>query len=218
MKKFVPLLFVKRLVEFIFMFDKAGRDILVHNDSYALSKILDSDREEYVELQRQINGDETLFLNPLCKDIMWDVTTSYKSLFIILDNEGNFCGSVELKDESRTPEIGISILDKCRNKGIARNAISLLIELTYNHANIDYYLVRIESSNSHSRHVFEKMGAKYIGEEISTLDRFKEYLEQNNFEHKMNELTDLYTMFESDERVVRYKLEPKENLCGYKNN
>ncbi len=41
------------------MFAKAGREILVHNDRYALSKIVESDREEYVELQRQINGDTT---------------------------------------------------------------------------------------------------------------------------------------------------------------
>lgn len=62
---------------------------------------------------------------------MWDSALSDKGLFIILDEKMVFCGSVELKDESRTPEIGISILEKCRNKGIAGNAVDLLMELTY---------------------------------------------------------------------------------------
>lgn len=195
------------------MFAETNREILVHNDRYALSKLLESDREEYVELQRQINGDTTFFLNPLSKDIMWDSALSDKGLFIILDEEMNLCGSVELKDESRTPEIGISILEKCRNKGIARNAVDLLMELTYDPENIDYYLVRIEIDNAHSRHVFEKMGAEFLGEDMSTLNRFKEYLEKNSWEEKHKEqLSDLYSMFEGNAKVIQYKLEPKHRL------
>lgn len=108
------------------MFAETNREILVHNDRYALSKLLESDREEYVELQSQINGDTTFFLNPLSKDIMWDSALSDKGLFIILDEEMNLCGSVELKDESKTPEIGISILEKCRNKGFGCKSLHLV--------------------------------------------------------------------------------------------
>ena len=195
------------------MFAKAGREILVHNDRYALSKIVESDREKYVELQRQINGDTTFFRNPLSKDIMWDSVLSDKGLFIILDEKMNFCGSVELKDESRTPEIGISILEKYRNKGIAGNAVDLLMKLTYDPESIDYYLVRIESDNAHSRHVLEKMGAEYLGEDMSTLDCFKEYLTKNNWEEKhKKELSDLYSAFEGDAKVVRYKLDFKHKF------
>lgn len=195
------------------MFTKANREILVHNDSYAISKIIESDREEYTELQRQINGEATLFLNPLSKEIMWDFVLSDKGLFIILDKEMNFCGSVELNGEPRTPEIGISILEKYRNKGIAKNAIDLLMRLTYDPENIDYYLVRIKIDNTHSIHVFEKMGAVYLGEEKSTLDCFKKYLKKNNWEEKhMEELSDLYSNFEDNSRVIQYKLDPTNRI------
>ena len=55
-----------------------SREILVCNGKYALSRIIEADRDEFVELQRQINGDGTFYLNPKCKDMMWEITLGSK--------------------------------------------------------------------------------------------------------------------------------------------
>lgn len=187
-----------------------SREILISKDGYSLSRILGSDRDDYVELQRQINGDNTFFLNPLCKDMMWESVLNDSGIYILIDEDQDFCGSVELKGTSRTPEIGISILEKYRNQGIAAKAVGLLINLTFNPELIDYYVARIEEQNSHSRHVFEKMGAICPGEDLSTKDEFEAFLDKDGWSEKQkSEMVDLFVNHEGNANVVSYKLEPE---------
>ncbi len=192
------------------MFKNNNRELLVHNDHYALVRVAEYDRPDYVELQRQINGDNTLFLNPISKDMMWDSVLADESLYIIIDDSMQFCGSMELQGKSRTPEIGISILEKYRNRGIAQNAVQLLMTLTFNPENIDYYVLRIEEGNSHSRHVFEKMGAVFLGEDLSTAEKFKESLNKDDWaEKQVDEILSIYINREGDSKVVKYKINPE---------
>ena len=191
------------------MFENSEREILVHNDHYALARITENDRAAYVELQRQISGESSLFTNPLSKDTMWKASLSDEGLYIILNEEMVLCGSVELSSHSRTPEIGISILEAFRNKGIAGNAVSLLMELTYDPLTIDYYIARIERDNSHSRHVFEKMGAELMGDDLSTLEEFDEFLHEKDLVKGKDDLAGLFAIFHSNHAVVKYKLTPQ---------
>lgn len=201
------------------MFENSDREILINNGQYALSRICEEDRTEYVELQRQINGDGTFFLNPLSKDIMWDGTIADKGIHVILDHKMNFCGTVDLKDESSTPEIGISILEKYRNKGIARIAIELLLRLTFDPAIINYYIVRIEGTNEHSQHVFKKMGAIFMGEDTNALERFQEYLEKNNWDEKHKEnLSHIFEKHEGDSEILKFKIDPISFLALQRSN
>ncbi len=52
-----------------------NREIYATDGEYTLLPISDEDRENYIELHRQLNGKQTLFLNPYCKDrkIEWRV-------------------------------------------------------------------------------------------------------------------------------------------------
>ena len=191
--------------------DVNDRAILVHADGYALSKIVEGDRGDYYELHRQLFGEDMFFLYPHSADIIWELVLSGSNEYAILDSERRFCGTIQLKRiEERTPEIVLSILEEFRNRGIAKIAVKLLTELTYDPKTMDYYVVRIKSDNSHSIHVFEKMGAEYIGDDVNPLESILETVfNKHNSEELFNELRrDHPELFEEDTTIRRYKLEP----------
>lgn len=134
------------------------------NNKYRLYPIAEEDREEYVELHRQVNGENTLFKNPMAMDLMWEETINGKTkVYSIYNMEGQFCGSIELqKPTSDTPEIGIDLLESFRNKGVAPSVVPLFAKAVCEQQNVQYFKIRITASNSHSKHVFEKLGAKFI--------------------------------------------------------
>jgi hypothetical protein len=61
------------------------RDIFATDGEYYISPILECDRDNYTELHRQINGEGSLYLNPVSKDI--------------LKQYGNLVGGVEKGEE-----------------------------------------------------------------------------------------------------------------------
>lgn len=73
------------------------REMYATDGEFTLYPIADEDRGNYVELHRQLNGNETLFLNPYCKDMMWEQVLSGKDkVYSIFNNNGEYCGSMEL--------------------------------------------------------------------------------------------------------------------------
>jgi hypothetical protein len=57
------------------------RDIFATDGEYYISPILECDRDNYTELHRQINGEGSLYLNPVSKDMMWEQTLAGEELF-----------------------------------------------------------------------------------------------------------------------------------------
>jgi RimJ/RimL family protein N-acetyltransferase len=146
-----------------------NREPYVTDGVYSIFPISEEDRDNYVELHRQLNGAHSLYLNPFAKDIMWETTLHGKNrVYSIYDKDHKYCGSIELQNpEEDTPEIGIDLLESMRNKGIAPKVVPMFARKTYEIKSALYFLIRISSENPHSKHVFEKMGASLIGEEIS---------------------------------------------------
>ncbi len=93
------------------------------DDRFILYSLADVDRDNYEELQRQINGDDTLFLMPKIKDMMWEALlsdTNTTKLYSIFENNGDYCGCIELQQYyTDTPEIGLNLVETKRNQGIA---------------------------------------------------------------------------------------------------
>ena len=52
------------------MEEKMSREKYATDGEYTLFPISDEGRENYTELHRQLNGEKTLFLNPICKDFI----------------------------------------------------------------------------------------------------------------------------------------------------
>lgn len=193
-----------------------GRKVYETDGEYFISPIIEQDHEDYVELHRQLNGETTLFLNPYCKDMMWEQVLHGKDkVFSIFTKNGEYCGSVELQNPlSKTPEIGIDLLEDMRNKGIAPKVIKMFARKTYELQDVEYFIIRISSRNPHSKHVFEKMGVILICEEESLftafMKDFKEVTGEQDVSDIQGKLKEHFGEIEGSaaEVVYRYKLTP----------
>ncbi len=193
------------------------REIYASDGKYMLFQISDDDRDSYVELHRQLSGESTLFLNPHCKDMMWEqvVGVNEDIVYSIYDNNGEYFGSIELQNyDSDTPEIGIDLLEGKRNKGIAPEVVKLFARRTYAERKVEYFLIRISSKNKHSKHVFEKMGVVFIGTTESPFDvimrNCKNVLEKMNSNASVQDEFEKYICIDSEKEVIyEYKLIPE---------
>ena len=193
------------------------RAIYATDGDYTIYPISHEDYEDYIELHRQINGEKTLFLNPGCKDVMWEAVLNGKDrVFSIFASNGEYCGSVEIqRPETNTPEIGIDLLEDKRNKGIATRVIKLVAKRAYQDKQVDYFLIRISSRNLHSKHVFEKMGVIPIGTTESNFNTFiRNFIKvmgdagiDNDMEDRLKRLFDESEDLE-EEVIYEYKLIP----------
>lgn len=186
------------------------REIFATDGEFIIYAIANEDRSDYVELHRQLNGEKSLYLNPISKDIMWEqILSNADSVFSLFMANGDYCGSIELQQpDSNTPEIGIDLLECMRNQGIAPKAVRLFAKKVYEKRKVDYFLIRISSNNLHSQHVFEKMGAVKIREEENAfsgfVERFGEIVEKEGQDLEKYR----YLFEESDDEVVYcYKLD-----------
>ena len=195
---------------------KKGRKIYETDGEYFICPIMEQDRACYVELHRQINGDATLFLNPYCKDMMWErVLQGKDKVFSIFDKNDQYCGSIELQNPlSETPEIGIDLLENMRNRGIAPRVIRMFARKTYEEQSVEYFVIRISSRNPHSKHVFEKMGVILICEEESLftafMKDFREVVGEQDVSDIQDKLKEHFGETETAEAevVYRYKFTP----------
>ena len=190
-----------------------GRDIFAADGEFIICPISNADRCDYVELHRQLNGEASLYLNPVSRDMMWEqILKNADSVFSLFTENGDYCESIELQQpDSNIPEIGIDLLENKRNQGIAPKAVRLFAGRVCEIRKIDYFLIRISSNNSHSKYVFEKMGAIRIGEEETAFSRFVEEFSEIA-EKEGQDLERYRDLFgESiDEVVYRYRLNPNK--------
>lgn len=186
------------------------REIFATDGEFTICAIANEDRSDYVELHRQLNGEKSLYLNPISKDIMWEqILSNADSVFSLFMANGDYCGSIELQQpDSNTPEIGIDLLECMRNQGIAPKAVRLFAQKVYEKRKVDYFLIRISSNNLHSQHVFEKMGAVKIREEENVFSRFVERFGEIVEKEGQDLERYRYLFEESDNEVVYcYKLD-----------
>ena len=192
------------------------RDIYASSGEYFICRIEEQDRDNFIKLQVQTVGEDTLFLNPACQDIMWqsvleEIGKTYT--YSIFDTDNEYCGKLELQDRDiEHPELGISLLEEKRNKGITAKVIKLFAETFCKERCIEYFLIRISSKNSHSIHVFEKMGAILIEKEgnffADAMNDIKRIFETEDTEKWENVMGRIYDK-EDDEIILRYKLLPE---------
>lgn len=185
------------------------RETYVSDDEYSIYTLEDCDREPYVQLQVELKGEDTLFINPRCNDFMWKALLEQRECFAIYNSKGTYCGSIELQNQqSDTPEIGIDLFERFRNQGIGPRVIKLICTRYLQEHKIDYFLVRIMSTNSHSKHVFEKMGAVYLTSEENNvkavLKRMSELVDTSKLEEGINAILGS----SEDDYVLRYKYLP----------
>ncbi len=81
---------------------------------------------------------------------------------IFLKETGEFVGKVCMQYTDRVlPELGIDILKAHQNQGYGPEAVAAFCNWYSEQFGLQEVQVRISSENSHSIHIFEKLGAEY---------------------------------------------------------
>lgn len=142
------------------------REIYATDGEITIYHLSEDDMEEYLKLYF---GNEEI--DEFIKRIAFKHTDNNYSIY---DKNDEYCGNLDLQNpNSNTPEFGIELVENKRNQGIGPKAIKLFAKDTYNRRNIKYFILRAKRSNTHSRHVLEKLGCTYVETEPN---RIKEYV------------------------------------------
>lgn len=103
---------------------------------------------------------------------MWKTTQDPALLtgIIFLRDGGRFCGRVNMqKIDQDVPEVGIDILEAYQNQGYGPEAIAAFANWYGENRYVSKVKVLIAAGNTHSTHVFEKLGAEYAQDNLSFL-------------------------------------------------
>lgn len=187
-----------------------SRVIFVSNDKYILYSLSEEDRSNYLKLNAQIEGDSYILKKH--SDYIWEsVMEDTTNFYSIYDYQEEFCGVIELqKPNTLTPRIGISIVEKHRNKGITPIVVPMFTQKVSELQNVEYFVIQIAKSNSHSKHVFKKMGAELIGEqESSIITAMRKMLERSGGDEKIYK--EYQIALEEDDPICVYKLHTMQN-------
>ena len=91
-----------------------------------------------------------------------------------------FCGRVCMQRiDEEYPEIGIELLRSKQNQKIGPEAIVAFSNWYHKEYGISCVRVRIAEENTHSRHVFEKLGAIFLGRQSNLSDVVLAWAEEN---------------------------------------
>lgn len=189
---------------------------------FILIELCETDKENYYRLLEQTNEIPGFYDRSEHYELMWKVAMDSGEInYSIYNNLEEYCGNILIRNpKSITPEIGIDLLSDKRNQGIAAACIKLLARSIHKErSDVDYFILRVSSNNLHSKHMIEKLGAIYVGEEDTLYKRFlkyivKERIEECNNPERKNKLDALLSQMgdEDDEVVYRYKLMPSVYL------
>lgn len=143
--------------------------------------------EKYVELYRQSYWEET---------IRPDTTNG----MIFLKGSGAFVGRVCMQHTDHpVPELGIDILKAYQNKGYGPEAIIAFCSWYAETYGVREAKVRIERDNTHSLHVFEKLGAEFL--------RSTSFLSKEVLEKYKKALKDVDLTLLSEDTIKEYRLQ-----------
>lgn len=191
-----------------------NRKIYVSDDSYILCRLAEEDKEEYMSLLKETNTITNFYDNEANCNIMWKIAIEGGWEFSIFNKNGDYCGNIMLKyPKSEHPEIGIDIVGKYRNHGIAPKVIKMFARKTYEERRVEYYILRVSSKNLHSKHVIEKLGAVPDDSEDLFMKRvisaFKVVLGEESYQKEREEAEKLLA---DDEEIYQYRYLPESFL------
>ena len=127
----------------------------------------------------------------------------HHQFFSIYDYQGEFCGIIELqKPNTTTPRIGIT-----------PSVVPMFMQKVSKIHNVEYFVIQIAKSNSHSRHVFEKLWAELINEQESNIIKaMKRMLELSGGDREIYK--EYQAALEEEDPICKYKLN-LTNDCWY---
>lgn len=149
------------------------KKIFLKTNRLLLCELQDSDKENIFKIATEAITLRNEEYQKKFNFAYWEEVNSETILnatMFLADSE-TFVGRICMKYINETiPELGIEILNTYQNKGYGPEAIKAFCKWYANEYNVNEVSVRIKIENTHSIHIFEKLGAKLIGQSSSISD------------------------------------------------
>lgn len=134
-----------------------------------LRPLADSDRADYIELQKELSFSKELYnKESIVKNTWKDMLSENSRRFAIVDTETKaFCGYCGIKDiRKRIPEIEIELLGRYQRKGIGYHALAGMMKSIADKYGTEAFLSKVEPDNYASQNLMEKLGGKPDGTQL----------------------------------------------------
>ncbi|MEE0687033.1 MAG: GNAT family protein [Lachnospiraceae bacterium] len=179
--------------------------VFVEDNKYKLLRYEEKDKDIYMKMLYEIFDKSKEYLDSSFWEKSWNelLVDDNKLVLKIIDIEKNtYVGEVSLQNiQSNCPEIGIHIMKKYRNKGIASRILPLFLDKIKSLVEVEYFLARIRSNNWISIKLFERLGAVKIGEEGKEYSALMSQMAEKWGQDKME-----MTMGKDLEEIVAYSI------------
>jgi len=190
-------------------------DILQTDTHISLRKVRETDRESFIDLQRETSMMKSMLKEEAYRTMLWNEHIQDKSLMLAIEVDGEYVGYCGINNLSRDKwEIAIELRKKWRYKGIGYVAISIMLSEIKSRLNVNEFRVKIDADNYASQRLFEKLGAVPNGIAEYMLHKEEDILrcEEENLEAIDENLIQVAKKFDVEPRkllshVLEYKLE-----------
>lgn len=172
--------------------------IITTTDRLELREIQNSDKHFIFELADELHSasfsKENEDFRKKFNQVYWEKITSPDTFnaLIFLKGTDDFVGRICMQHiDKDVPELGIDILSRHQNKGLAPESVVAFCNWYSDKYKIEKTKIRIENENAHSIHVFEKLGAEYVSPTPFYEDEVLETLRQKFPDADLSELLQL---------------------------
>lgn len=144
-------------------FWQAG-DTLQYDEHISLRKVRETDRENFIELQKETSMIKSMLKEESGCMMLWNEHIQDKSLMATIEVNGEYvgyCGINNLLQEQW--EIAIELRKKWRCKGVGYAAINTLLFAIKSRIHKNEFRVKINADNYASQRLFEKLDAVPYG-------------------------------------------------------
>lgn len=140
-------------------------NIITFTDRLMIREMEETDTEIFFQLYKETTPYPNLLEKNEYRKTCWTeaTTPSTFNAMIFLKDNNDFVGRICVQFiDSPLPEVGIDILKTHQNKGFGPEAIVGFCNWFCKKNSLSKVKVRIMKENSHSIHVFKKLGAEYL--------------------------------------------------------
>ena len=150
--------------------------IFAESEEYLICRYSNNDRSLYNLMMDEVYKDTPIQELEDIKNALWKATLSGGSsanFKVIKKESAVYCGDLSIMQlETRTPEIGIHLLETFRNQGIGSKVMQLFVDKLKRELDAEYLFIRILKSNYQSQRLFKKLGAVEIEAEDQSFVAF----------------------------------------------
>lgn len=135
----------------------------IRTDRFILQRMEEKEYLEFYQLLDGVQADNPPYY--VKKAVIECMMLENKYFSIFLKASGEYLGYICLQiiENDICNELGIAIREAYQNRGVATEIIPAFLNWIYNNYDIQTVIVRIEPDNTHSQHLFEKLGATFDG-------------------------------------------------------